>query len=211
MLLLRKGEAVTKLGYLFNRTFHRREWREKLKTVANNTRLNVLSKMTAQTILKRYSEIIEGTAAIRAERSADDCAAKLAYMEYGMYDLQSLLPFADLKQQAMITDAERTIQYARSLVPLTPAKRKETEMTYYSVYIPSLDGCFYYLGTQEFHPEDIVLIPFGGENRMIYGIVKQVLNQDYWKMPIPMWKMKYIDSKAPEAVIAEYWQQMQQR
>ena len=76
----------------------------------------------------------------------------------------------------------------------------------YTVYIPSLDGRFDYLAVEPYSPGEIVTIPFGGEDREIFGIVKERQRYPLDKLPLPLWKMKYILGKAPEAVAEAYGQ-----
>ena len=77
----------------------------------------------------------------------------------------------------------------------------ETEKGFllYTVHIPTLDGRFDYLGVGEYAPGDVVFIPFGGEDRQICGIVEKRQRYPVDKLPLPLWKMKYILGKAPEA------------
>lgn len=77
----------------------------------------------------------------------------------------------------------------------------------YTVYIPTLDGRFDYLGAEDYRPDDIVVIPFGAEDREICGIVEKRQRYPVDKLPLPLWKMKYILDKAPEAVVQEYLHQ----
>ena len=77
-------------------------------------------------------------------------------------------------------------------------------LTFYTVYIPTLDGRFDYLSTADYLPGEIVIIPFGPEDREILGIVEGAQFYPYGKMPLPLWKMKYILDKAPEPIKEEY-------
>lgn len=193
-----------RLGYLLNRIFRQERWAEELQFDFHKVGLRKLQETTAQVVFRNYTAMIEDASAIRSGCTQEDWSRRLAHMDGCMGVLQGLLPFSTIQQQGLIADAERTRLYARSIAPAAPAERRSTELTYYSVLIPTLNGEFHYLSTQEYQPEDIVCIPFGVENRMIYGIVKEIFTQDYWEMPLPLWKMKYIDSKAPEAIAEEY-------
>ena len=86
--------------------------------------------------------------------------------------------------------------------PLPPAPA--VGVTFYTVYIPTLDGRFDYLSTTDYPPGEIVIIPFGPEDREILGIVEGAQFYPYGKMPLPLWKMKYILDKAPEPITEEY-------
>ncbi len=193
-----------RLWYLLNRIFQQKRWAEELQFGIHRVGLRKLQETTAQVVFQNYTAMIEDASALRSGCTREDWGQRLAHMDGCMGILQGLLPFSTIQQQGLIADAERTLLYARSIPPAAPAKRKSTELTYYSVLIPTMNGEFYYLSTQDYQPEDIVCIPFGAENSMIYGIVKEIFTQDYWKMPLPLWKMKYIDSKAPGAIAEEY-------
>lgn len=80
-------------------------------------------------------------------------------------------------------------------------------LIFYTVYIPSLDGRFDYLSTTDYPPGQIVVIPFGPEDRETLGIVERAVFYPYDKLPLPLWKMKYILDKAPEPIAAEYRRQ----
>lgn len=88
-----------------------------------------------------------------------------------------------------------------------PARDREKGVLVYTVYIPTLDGRFDYLSAVDFSPGDIVVIPFGAEDREICGIVEKRQRYPVDKLPLPLWKMKYILEKAPEAVVKEYLRQ----
>ena len=83
----------------------------------------------------------------------------------------------------------------------------ETGILVYTVYIPTLDGRFDYLGIEAYSPGEIVLIPFGAEDRELAGIVEKQQRYPVDKLPLPLWKMKYILGKAPEAIVKEYLRQ----
>lgn len=80
-----------------------------------------------------------------------------------------------------------------------PSQEAEKGFLLYTVYIPTLDGRFDYLGVGEYAPGDVVFIPFGAEDRQICGIVEKRQRYPVDKLPLPLWKMKYILGKAPEA------------
>lgn len=88
-----------------------------------------------------------------------------------------------------------------------PSNETDSSFLVYTVYIPTLDGRFDYLGTGDYSPDDIVVIPFGAENRKICGIVEKRQRYPVDKLPLPLWKMKYILGKAPEPVVKEYLRQ----
>lgn len=77
-------------------------------------------------------------------------------------------------------------------------------LTFYTVYIPTLDGRFYYLSTTDYPAGEIVVVPFGPEDREIPGIVEGAQFFPYGKTPLPLWKMKYILDKAPEPIAEIY-------
>ncbi len=193
-----------KFEYLYNRLLRREAWKAALQAEKNPTQLRALRAQTAQAIFFHYESIIQRTGEIRKAPVSDASLDCLLEIDSRIEQLRQLLPYANRGQQRLIADAECTAAFARSLVPSLPAGKKATEVTYYSVFIPTLNGHFYYLGIQKYQTGDVVAIPFGGENKMIYGVVKEVFCQDYWKMPLPLWKMKYIDSKAPQAIAEEY-------
>lgn len=108
----------------------------------------------------------------------------------------------------------KLMQWFMELFRKTP-KKQETPIsnesapispgiTFYTVYIPTLDGRFDYLAVEAYAPGDIVTIPFGPEDREIFGIVEKLQVYAYTKTPLPMWKMKYILGKAPQAIAEEY-------
>lgn len=88
-----------------------------------------------------------------------------------------------------------------------PIREVETGIPVYTVYIPTLDGRFDYLGIEAYSPGEIVIIPFGAEDQQICGIVKKRQRYPVDKLPLPLWKMKYILGKAPEVVVQEYLRQ----
>ena len=77
-------------------------------------------------------------------------------------------------------------------------------LPFYTVYIPTLDGRFYYLSTTDYPAGEIVVVPFGPEDREIPGIVEGAQFFPYGKTPLPLWKMKYILDKAPEPIAEIY-------
>lgn len=166
-------------------------------------RFGSLHQLTAQRICMEHQNVIRITEEIKAGTSAAQTPMLLSQLQMCTGQLTPLLPFASPEQRRKIEDALRTADYARSLLPV-PKEGTPTQMTYYKVYIPTLQGAFYYLGSQVYGVGDVVSIPFGRENNMIFGIVEGTLCDDYWKLPVPLWKMKYIEGKAPQAVADEY-------
>ena len=197
--------------YLTNRLFHRDAWARALDRGEEKLGYNALSALSAQVICAHYAAIIQLTGEIRSNRDPGKTQARAAELLSRVEQLQKLLPYATPAQRRQITDAQRTAQYAQSIVPPPDAHSRRTEITYYSVRIPAMNGHFYYLGTQQYHPGDVVVIPFGGENKLTCGIVEEVFCRDYWKMPLPLWKMKYIDATAPQEIAEEYWRQCGER
>lgn len=169
-------------------------------------RFGALHQLTAQRIYMEHQNVIRITEEIKAGVSAAQAPMLLSQLQMCIDQLTPLLPFASPGQRRKIEDAVRTADYVRSLLP-APKEGTPTQMTYYSVYIPTLRGAFYYLGSQVYTIGDIVSIPFGRENNIIFGIVDGILCDDYWKLPIPLWKMKYIEGNAPQAIVDEYRQQ----
>lgn len=172
---------------------------------------NALSALSAQVICAHYAAIIQLTGEIRSNQDPGKTQARAAELLSRVGQLQKLLPYATPAQRRQIADAQRTAQYAQSIVSSPERAASRTEITYYSVRIPAMNGHFYYLGTQPYHPGDVVIIPFGGENKLTCGIVEEVFRRDYWKMPLPLWKMKYIDATAPQEIAEEYWRQCAER
>lgn len=82
---------------------------------------------------------------------------------------------------------------------------------FYTVYIPTLDGRFYYLSDTPYSPGEIVRIPFGPEDREVFGIVEGVRRYPVNRTPLPLWKMKYILGKAPRQIADTYRRLSQQR
>ena len=105
---------------------------------------------------------------------------------------RGLLPIAE-KEAAVPPDSAGTLSPAPTV-----------GITFYTVYIPTLDGRFDYLSTTDYPPGEIVVIPFGPEDREILGIVEASRFYPYGKQPLPLWKMKYILDIAPEPIAAEY-------
>lgn len=197
--------------YLSNRLFHRDAWAQALDRGEEKLGYNALSALSAQVICAHYAAIIQLTGDIRSNQDPGKTQARAAEILSRVEQLQQLLPYATPAQRRQITDAQRTAQYAQSIVPPPDAHSRRTEITYYSVRIPAMNGHFYYLGTQQYHPGDVVIIPFGGENKLTCGIVEEVFCRDYWEMPLPLWKMKYIDATAPQEIAEEYWRQCGER
>ena len=169
-------------------------------------RYDALRQLTVQRINEEHQTVIRIAEEVRAGTSTAQAPMLLSQLKGCVDRLNPLLPFASPGQQRKIEDAVRTADYARSLLP-APKEGTPTQITYYSVYIPTLKGAFYYLGSQVYTIGDIVSIPFGRENNIIFGIVDDILCDEYWKLPIPLWKMKYIEGNAPQAVVDEYRQQ----
>ena len=192
--------------YLCRRLFHRAEWQQALKCEQGRMGLYALNHLTAQRIYREHQNVIRITEKIKAGSSTAQTPMLLSQLQMCTSQLTSLSPFASPSQRLKIEDAVRTADYARSLLP-APKEETPTQMTYYSVYIPTLQGAFYYLGSQVYAVGDIVSIPFGRENNIIFGIVEGIVCDEYWKLPIPLWKMKYIEGKAPQAVADEYRRQ----
>lgn len=90
------------------------------------------------------------------------------------------------------------------LEKIIPPQEPTNGILVYTVYIPTLDGRFDYLAAEPYSPGEIVTIPFGGEDREIFGIVEKRQRYPLDKLPLPLWKMKYILEKAPEAVTEAY-------
>lgn len=191
-----------KFAFLFNRLFHKKAWINALDL--ETAKGCSLRQLTAQQVFQQHLAIINAAEEARAGIPAEQVGGKLFQVRTSMDKLNALLPFADPRQRRKISDAARTADYVQSL--LIPAAQSDhpAQVTYYGVYIPTLNGRFYYLGTQAYQEGDIVSIPFGREDTMIFGIVNEILCDDYWKMPIPLWKMKYIHSKAPQNVTDTY-------
>lgn len=194
-------------SYLYNRLFHKAAWQNALNQCDRMLRYRTLCTLSAQIIFDHYAAIIKCTGEIRKGCTFDVFTAHLMEIDSRMEQLRALLPYASNTQRTVIADAERTMQFARSIAPPAQKERAATEIVYYSVFIPSMNGHFYYLAMQDFQPGDIVVIPFGAEDTLICGIVKEVFRRDYWKMPLPLWKMKYIDSMAPAEIADEYRKQ----
>lgn len=197
-----------RFAYLLRRLLRRGEWIRALGQEKKSSGFLALCKTTSQMISQGYAAIAARTEAIRAESCPESAQTALAEIASWEQKLASLLPFSTTKQGKAIADAQKCAGYARSLVPETK-ETGQAEIHYYAVYIPSLDGRFYYLANEAYRVGDVVTIPFGRENALIYGTVQEVLCTDYWKMPLPLWKMKYIDSKAPQAVAEEYRHQLE--
>ena len=170
-----------------------------------------LSALSAQVISMHYAAIIQLAGEIHSERDNGKSQARTAEILCRVEQLQKLLPYATPAQRRQIADAQRTAQYAQSIVPPPELAARRTEITYYSIRIPAMNGHFYYLGTRQYHPGDVVVIPFGEENKLTCGVVEEVFRRDYWKMPLPLWKMKYIDAMAPQEIAEEYERQCGER
>lgn len=188
--------------YLRNRLFRKRQWEDTLGC-GQQVHFDTLRQLTVQRINEEHQTVIRITEEVRAGTSTAQAPMLLSQLQGCVDRLNPLLPFASPGQRRKIEDAVRTADYVCSLLPV-PKEGTPTQMTYYSVYIPTLKGAFYYLGSQVYAIGDIVSIPFGRENNIIFGIVEGILCDEYWKLPIPLWKMKYIEGKAPQAVVDEY-------
>ncbi len=187
------------------RYFARKEpWRLALNLESGAYSRRQLRQLTDQRITQCYVAIVSCAEGIHDAPTSAKSVAILGEMRLHLATLRTLAPYASGRGKRQIADGERTGAYASSLVPEPWGEGNSPEVTYYRVYIPSLDGHFYYLGLEEFATGDLVAIPFGGENKIIYGIIREKFRQEYWKMPLPLWKMKYIASHAPEQVKREY-------
>lgn len=191
--------------YLRNRLFRKRQWENALGC-GQQAHFDTLRQLTVQRINEGHQAVIRIAEEIRAGGGVAQAPTVLPQLQGFIDRLTPLLPFASPGQRRKIEDAARTADYVRSLLPASK-EGTPTQMTYYSVYIPTLKGAFYYLGSQVYTIGDIVSIPFGRENNIIFGIVEGILCDEYWKLPIPLWKMKYIEGNAPQAVVDEYRQQ----
>lgn len=179
-------------------------WALTLNLEAGRYSRKQLRRLTDQRIVESYVAIVSCTERIHDAPASPKAIASMREMQLHLATLRSLAPYATRRGKQQIADGERTAAYASGLVPNQQGEGNSPEVTYYRVYIPTLDGHFYYLGLEEYAPGDLVAIPFGGENKIIYGIIQERFHQEYWKMPIPLWKMKYIASPAPEQVKREY-------
>lgn len=190
---------------MFNRYFGRKHaWAKALNLEPGVYSRRQLRRATDERITKAYVAIVSWAEQIHDTPASPKSVRGLG--EIGLYldTLKSLAPYASRRGKGQIADGERTAAYASRLVPNPHGEGTSPEVTYYRVYIPSLDGHFYYLGLEEFTSGDLVAIPFGGENRIIYGIIREKIRRAYWEMPLPLWKMKYIASLAPDQVKREY-------
>lgn len=190
---------------MFNRYFAgKHAWSNALNLEDGDHSRKQLRRMTDERITKAYAAIVSCAETIRDNPSSHKAAIRMEEIQLHLSCLRRLLIYASYRGKSQIADAERTAAYAVSLLPNPQGDGISQEITYYRVYIPTLDGNFFYLGLKEYAPGDIVVIPFGGENRIIYGIIREKFRREYWKMPLPLWKMKYIASNAPQEICAEY-------
>lgn len=191
------------LRVFFRRLFQKREWARALGIRQNRPGRKQLRAATVQAVERGCGEL-EDAAQIMG--NAADWAARsraLERLQAPLDRLTGLLPYATEEQAARIREALDTARKAKSAPPPVIQERRG-EITFYTVYIPTLDGRFYYLSNTEYPPGEIVRIPFGYADREILGIVREINRFPYNKTPLPMWKMKYILGKAPQPIAEEY-------
>lgn len=193
------------LRVFLNRLFRKAQWTRALGESRGKCSRRQLREMTIQAV--NADCIVLRKAAHDITKTADRSSC-LEQVQSRTERLTALLPFAASKEAAMIQDA---LQIALKAKSAPPVAARETEsgagITFYTVYIPTLDGRFFYLSNTDYPPGEIVRIPFGCQDREIFGIVEKVQRFPYEKTPLPMWKMKYILGKAPQPIADEYRRQ----
>lgn len=196
------------LRVFWNRLVRKSQWMQSLGVGGQKLPGRQLRKLTTQSVndscaaIAKAAQIIPGTAD-RAVRS--DCLNNLQSLTER---LTALLPFAASKEAARIRAALQIALDAKNAPSIPLLKIPSCPgITFYTVYIPTLDGRFYYLSDTDYPTGEIVRIPFGYEDKEIFGIVEKSQRFAYDKTPLPMWKMKYILGKAPKVIVDEYHRQ----
>ena len=195
------------LRTFFNRLLRKAQWMRCLGISGQKISRRQLRRMTV-----RFAE--DGCAAmaenVRMILNTNDSSIRshcLRQVKALTDCLTALLPFAASEQAVMIQAALQRGQEASHVPPISAPETGRRGITFYTVYIPTLDGRFYYLSDTAYPAGEIVRVPFGYEDKEIFGIVETSQCFPYDKTPLPMWKMKYILEKAPEPIAEEYRRQ----
>ncbi len=196
------------LRRLYYCLFRKREWMQALGCSRGEQTLRFLFKLTERAVQEDYCEVVQCAGEIREGGNLSSKVSRLQDVDARIGRLTRLLPYANKRQKQRISDARRTADYIHELSHSMQKSGGETEILFYNVFIPAIHGCFFYLGTQVYREGDVVAIPFQDEKN-IFGVIKEVCCRDYWSLPVPLWKMKYIISPAPPEVANAYSSSLQ--
>ena len=190
------------LRVFLNRLLRKSQWLQALGIRSGSVSRRQLRKMTIQAVAAGSIAIKE---AAHSARNSSDHAACLSKLQLQTERLTALLPFSGPREAAMIQNALEIAQEAKRTPQIAPRETGDgTWITFYTVYIPTMDGRFFYLSNTDYPPGAIVRIPFGSQDREIFGIVEKSQCFPYEKAPFPLWKMKYILAEAPKAIADTY-------
>ena len=195
------------LRTFLNRLLHKAQLMQALGVSGQKIDRRQLRSMTIQFVKDDCTTITENAGMILNSNDSavrSDCLGKLNVLTER---LTALLPFVTTEEAAMVQTALQRAQQASHAPTIAVPDAAGSGITFYTVYIPTLDGRFYYLSDTDYPAGEIVRIPFGYEDQEIFGIVEISQCFPYGKTPLPMWKMKYILGKAPEPIAREYRRQ----
>lgn len=195
------------LRVFLNRLLHKAQWLQSLGISGEKIGRRQLRNMTIQFVKDGCSEMTENAELILNTNDSAVRSGCLSKLKALTERLTALLPFAASKEAVMIQTALQRAQEAKHAPPIAAPETGRSGITFYTVYIPTLDGRFYYLSDTDYPAGEIVRIPFGYEDKEIFGIVEASQRFPYDRTPLPMWKMKYILGKAPKPIAEEYRRQ----
>lgn len=196
------------LNVFWNRLFRKSQWMQSLGVRGQKLRRRQLRKMTTQSVNDGCAAITKAAQVIPVTTDRTVRSGCLSKLQSLTEQLTALLPFAASKEAARIRAALQIALEAKNTPPIPPPEiLSGPGITFYTVYIPTLDGRFYYLSDTDYPAGEIVRIPFGYEDKEIFGIVEKSQRFAFDKTPLPMWKMKYILGKAPKVIADAYHRQ----
>ncbi|MGM9603818.1 MAG: hypothetical protein ACI3XG_02005 [Faecousia sp.] len=200
-----KERICMSMRVFLNRLFRRSQWAGALGVSGQKIRRNHLLERSIQVVEDGCSAITKTAETILHTNDQAVRSGCLRQLQLETERLTALLPFAASKEAAMIENALQTAQQAKDAPPVAARETENsTGITFYTVYIPTLDGRFFYLSSTDYPLGEIVRIPFGHQDKEIFGIVEKSQCFPYERTPLPMWKMKYILGKAPKPIADEY-------
>lgn len=195
------------LRVFLNRLLHKAQWMQSLGISGEKVGRRQLRSMTIRFVKDGCAAMMENVNTILNTNDSAIRSDRLRQLKILTERLTALLPFAASQEAVMIQTALQKAQEASHAPPIAVPDTGGMGITFYTVYIPTLDGRFYYLSDTDYPAGEIVRIPFGYEDKEIFGIVEGSRCFPYGKTPLPMWKMKYILGKAPEPIAEEYRRQ----
>ena len=192
------------LRVFLNRLLWKAQWMRSLGINGQKISRRKLRSLTISFVRDGCAAVTEHVNAILNPNASANRSHRLRQVKLLTERLTALLPFAASKEAAMIQTALQSAQQANHAPPIVVPETGSSGITFYTVSIPTLDGRFYYLSDTDYPVGEIVRVPFGHEDREIFGIVEAFQCFPYDKAPLPMWKMKYILGIAPRPIAEEY-------